>query len=95
MVATKSFTAEADLQANTILLLILFRLEDYYIVNPEYFICFLFSYFSYPADTVRNLNAYLKLTATQTICSSQLVNKYFMHTKGRSSPAYRNLVRSK
>ena len=64
-------------------------------VNPEYFVCILFSYISYAAAFVWKIHAYEKFKASQRISSGQRLYKNFMHTNGRRSPAYENLVHTK
>ena len=52
-------------------------------VNPEYFVCMLFSYISYAAASGRKKNAYERYKASQRIRSGQQLYENFMRTKGR------------
>ena len=55
-------------------------------VNPEYFVCMLFSYISYAATSVRKIeNAYERYKAIQRIRSGQRLYENFMRMKGRTA----------
>ena len=51
-------------------------------VNPEYFVCMLFSYISYPAASVRKENACERYKASLRIRSGQRLYENFMRAKG-------------
>ena len=55
-------------------------------VNPEYFVCMLFSYILYAVTSVRKIeNACERYKASQRIRSGQRLYENFMRTKGRTA----------
>ena len=60
-------------------------------VNPEYFVCMLFSFISYTATSVRKYNACERYKAGQRIRSGQRLYENFIRTKGVREPRIRKL----
>ena len=63
-------------------------------VNPEYFVCILISFIFYAAASVLKKKEYTIFFKFVRI-EGQWLYEIFMHVKGRGSPAYENLVRTK